>query len=875
MDYDFGLLVTEPDGEGALLWEQILIRFEDPDFILTLIHLLEEDPFRDDPFLSGLLSSIKSLICLKFGPPTSSAVEFVEDLALRLLKLLFCLHPKHQLILQDAFRWLIRSEWSLQQSAAFCGVVLDGNRDQFCIASTAVCFLKNYLRFSQYVICGEDLITFTSLILAVTTAQAAQPPDIDFPMFLRFISHCCRCLASLLVLAEDSDVGLIGKVDHAILLNCWIWGLQAIENHVDDDAVEMVKPKRRILKAFFVSRRSLFPLLDFTCLVDFSFQMLSSTTSPFLTDSLLILLHSIMESDLTARHLVLTSLDARVLFAAARLSSDDLAEFQNVPVRYMDCCLLFSQEKISHSPRTALLQIAQSMSCEEVVATAQRIEELEFLSEPADLEILFFLMHCIALTGKHPLPERYICTAEVLLSFDPHPVLAATLLMCLSGVDAKKERRLRFLATAWRYIESGPMVVQHSALMLCCRNFDIVIWEVDFVWELTSRVFPLVTDNGHPQLLPILINLLRFLSDAASSLDPTPTMIDWFNEWAWPVWWNSEREDSSAYIGVLEVFLRLLPEQVVWNVASFLGQWFCTPDTTLPLGDVMSVALMVARNSPDFPEEFFNVLPFCMKLLDVDNAWIAPASEMCALLVQYPRCGQVPEALSRMDHIRRDVLERGLSELGPPESVPRMLILSACFVQARGRNVLPLVLEAMPFFLKSAPLTPVWSAALVVILSGIIVSFFVPGSLGELLTLADLRSWYEFGEWIPDGDEHLPFNRLSVMSIAGFLVVAMALSDAAAFSRAIHQMATLTCDTPDVDTESWERLCLPFDAIDIVVLLANFRLDYEGECMELAAGDDDRASFMKPRTALEAPGFREYLSHFNHWLRHPENLDPE
>jgi hypothetical protein len=805
------------------------------------------------------------MVSLGFWPPDSSPAEFVDDAAMCLLPLLFRLPPQHQAILHETFRSLIRFPWPLAKCATYCCLVLARNPEHFYAASTAVYFLKNYFRFCQYPISGEDLTISCSLILAAVTAQVTQSPQVDFAMFLGFISHCCRCLATLLSLAEDSDENLIDTVDHDILVQCWTWGLEAIASHVEDDALELVKPKTRILKAFSVSRRSLFPLLDLECLVTVCCQVLSSTTSSLLKDSLLLLLHSIMEFDPDTRNLVLTGLDARVLCAAARLTALELEEFQEVPVRYMDCCLLFSRERIPHCPRSSLLQIFQRMSRNEIDAMAERIEELGFPSEPADQEMLFFLMNCIALTGAHSLPELYTSFAESQLSSEIDPVLAATLLVCLSGVNAKKDRRPHFSAIACRYIECDSVVVRHSAVELCCRNFEITTLDVNFIWEVTTRVVQLVISDWHPHLLPILTNLLRFPfflfrsdEDETSSFDPTPTIIDWFNQWVWPAWWFSDEDDSSAYLALLDVFLRLLPEEVVYEVASFLGSWFCNLEPLLPFGNVMSVALMVAGRLHVFPPVFFNVLPFCMDQCESDNAWIAPASEMWALLVQCPTCLQVPAVLS--------LLHESYAALAAFESMPRRLILAACFVQAIGPDALPLVTEAMPVFLGSDELTPVWSAALVVVVSAIIVSFVLSMDFEEFLPLGELRRWYAFGEWIPDPDHHLAFNRLSIMSIAGFLVLAMAHGDAEAFGRAIHQMATLTCDEPDAPDECWERPSLPFDAIDIVVLLANFNLDYQGERAEFVVGEQLRVSFMRPRSALQSPGFRDYLSSVNHWL---------
>jgi hypothetical protein len=610
----------------------------------------------------------------------------------------------------------------------------------------------------------------------------------------------------------------------------------------------------RIIKAFYVPRRSLFPLLDLGCLATVCFEVLSSTTSSLLKDSLLLLLHSIMEFDPTSRDLVLTGLDAGVLFAAARLTPVELGEFQDVPVRYMDCCLLFSRERISHCPRSALLQIFQRMSREEIDGIAQRIEDLKCPSEPADQESLFFLMNCIALTGAHPLPEPYSSFAESLLSSDIDSVLAATLLMSLSSVtNAKKEQRLHFSAIACRYMECDSVVLRHSAVDLCCRNFDVATLDATFIWEVTIRVVQLVSSAWHPHLLLILTDLLRFpfflfRSHEPSSFDPTPTIIEWFNEWLWPAWWSCDEDDSSAYLALLGVFLRLLPDEVVCEVASFLGDWFCKPESRLRSKVVMSVALVVAGRLLTFPHVFVSVIPFCIQQCEQDSTWIALASEMCALLVQSPTCVQVPEVFALLHEFH--------GALAPFESLPRMLILSACFVQAIGPDALPLATEAMPFFLGNDLLTPVWSAALVVVLSGIIVSFFLPGDLEALVPLADLTPWYKFSQWIPEEKEgtleHLPFNRLSIMSIAGFLVLAMAGDDAMAFGRAIHQMAILTSDEPDAPDECWERPSLPFDAIEIVVLLLNFNLDYKGERVELVDGENDHVSFMKPGSELQS-----------------------
>jgi hypothetical protein len=55
------------------------------------------------------------------------------------------------------------------------------------------------------------------------------------------------------------------------------------------------------------------------------------------------------------------------------------------------------------------------------------------------------------------------------------------------------------------------------------------------------------------------------------------------------------------------------------------------------------------------------------------------------------------------------VPQNGIEGLAPFECVPRMLIVSACFAQALGQVPSDLVAEAVPFFMGSEPVGPVWS----------------------------------------------------------------------------------------------------------------------------------------------------------------------
>jgi hypothetical protein len=207
------------------------------------------------------------------------------------------------------------------------------------------------------------------------------------------------------------------------------------------------------------------------------------------------------------------------------------------------------------------------------------------------------------------------------------------------------------------------------------------------------------------------------------------------------------------------------------------------------------------------------------------------------------------------------VRQNGIEGLAPFECVPRMLIVSACFVQALGPIASGVVAEAIPFFLESEPGSPVWSAALIVLLSGIIVAVFAPEPLADLVNLVDLTSWFAFGA----SPGEFFFDRLSVMSIAGFMVLAMA-GNELALPTFVHQMGSLASAQPDRHPDTWEQLPLPFDAIDIAVLLSNFSLDYGGSWASADRSESDRAARLPPREHLASPGFCGYLRRFNLWL---------
>jgi hypothetical protein len=424
MDCDFGLLVTHPLNEGARLWDELLLQFADPEFILRLIELLEQDPTREDPFGRGLLRSIATMVQLRFVSRESCPSEFAEALALRLIPLLFLLPTSQRPLLQDAFCSLIRA-WPLHQCAAYCGQVLvDNPLDEYSTASTAVGFLDNYFRFSRDDICAQDFFNFGALFLALVAGHMEYSPLQCFPLFLDLLSGCCRCLATLLLAAEDSDVDVMANLSATSLQNFWTRAIRAIAMRLEDDVLELIKPRMRILRVISRSSHSMFGLIDLALLVPISFQVISSTTSPLLIDAVLVLLYSTMIFDSSIAHDVSMGFNPGVLFLAARLTPVELEDFYRLPVRDLDCCLAFSRERVLHCPRSALIQIFDAMAPDEVAAIAQQTEASAWPSDQADLEICLFVMNCIALSRKYHLPETFITAAIIPLSSEIDCALA-------------------------------------------------------------------------------------------------------------------------------------------------------------------------------------------------------------------------------------------------------------------------------------------------------------------------------------------------------------------------------------------------------------------------------------------------------------------
>jgi hypothetical protein len=834
MDLDFSLLTAEVLRGDTHLSNEIITRFEDPRFMIVLVECLEQHPTPDDPFMSGLLLSITSMIRCRFTSRDFCPPAFVSDFAARLLFQMFRLPIGHRSSLQAALRILIIHQWPLDGCATFCLEALNDNIGyDYPTAWTAICFLENYFHFFSRRISVGGLPVLASRMVSVLAAHLEQFRDIDFMSFLCFLSPCCRCLAALFGLAHRRDLDLTPDVEAPALEFCVVSSIHALQNDADDGIFDVVKAKARIVKAFSRALVFLFdpslnecPVNILLCeqLVEIAFEVISSNPHPVLLNSLLVLIQSMLRFESSVTDVISRGFDARVLFAAARLRRSELDELEQLPGVYLDCCLAFCPQRIQNCPRCTLLGIFQGMSPEERGTAAQRIAEADIGSDPADLEIFFFLMSCLVSHSESPLCEAFVVTAVGQLSsgLADSALLAALLtsLTCLHDLNEEEEEILRpqFLELACNHMNSDSLVVRHAALKLLWQNLGPGFLDADNACQLLVLVVDLVQRAWHPHLAPILTALLAF--PLLPSLDPAQEIFGC----VWTAWYSSEGADPDAFIALLAACLGVLPDEssVACEAALTLGNWFDQPDDTLPSRHVLDVAIVFAAKLTVFPHEFFNVLVFCEKRLDDDPELIGPFTDLCALLVQSRTCLEVAGSCALMLDTCRALLQTAFTDACPADVAPGMLLVIACFVQARGPEAVPLVHEVMPFFRERTPGDLIWSAALIVILSGVFVAPYDASVLDDLLLLDDeLDSWHLYG----DSEADSPYNRLSVLSIVGFAVLAMA-GKVEACPRFVRQMGHLTSHRQVDALGPLDALSLPSDQIDIATLMGKFTTSY-------------------------------------------------
>jgi hypothetical protein len=892
MSFDFAALVTAPASEQERLRGQLMTLFEDPQFIFAMIGLLAQDPTGDDRFVCGVLFSIQEMVRLKFGSTDVHPTEFIELFSVHMLDLLFHLKDRHRHLLQSAFRSLIISHWPFSPAAAICMEVLAAPGCDFLPAATAICFVRDFLRVFPEDIGGLDFADMCRLFVGFFRCHMERFGWLDPPMPLRFATTCIRCLARFFSLGKQNSLALLDFVDRNDLEWCVDCAINALESDTGDDWQAM-KDRARIAKAFSHSLISLFrPSNAFSLsrellerLVTISFREIPSLIQCFPRNAFLVLLQSIMTLDAGLCHFISVS-DAftpEFLFAAALLAPTDLDDFVDMPVHYLDGCLVFSRKSMPYSPRSTLLDIFAQMSDEDLVRTAQNIVDLGAPTDPAAQEICLFLMNSLTSLVETSMPEPYVEFALAQLdSGDISPQLAATLLLCLSCVDAPEDAYPRWTALALKYVGSDFLVVRHSALKLLSQNSDPTTWGVEFCCGLIDVLFPLAAEAWHSHLLPLFGALV------SSAFPPIVRRADEMFDELWRHWLLSDGDDSVDFTDLLSSVLKNVPldSPRLEAAALFFGNWFLDTSTSdLPESVVLEMSLVIAGCFPIVPPVFFNALHFWGSQRDPGAAaLVEPLSEMCILLIRsYPRLDVgissvlMLEICKRVLHAPEDDPVRKSPTLF---ALARMFMILACLVQVRGPEALDLVGIADSFLRVTLPPSPVWSAALIVVLSAIIVSLFVPNHLPQILTQVHLESWYAYGK-LP---QNLPFSRLSHMSIVAFMVIASVAEGPfrmKACMRAFNQIARMSSVRPDCQPKAWERVRLPFDQMEIPALISNFYVSHLHfvhailEAEELPGSESDVSldvvlSLLTPGSAETPVGFFEYIRGFNHWLPAPQ-----
>jgi hypothetical protein len=324
------------------------------------------------------------------------------------------------------------------------------------------------------------------------------------------------------------------------------------------------------------------------------------------------------------------------LFAAALLAASDLDDFLDMPVHYLDGCLVFSRRSTPYSPRSMLFDIFAQMSDTDVLTTAQKIIDLGEPADPVEQEICFFLLNSLTSFAEISRPEPYVEFALAQLdSPDISQHLAATLLLCLSCVDAPEEAYPRMTALALKYVGSDSLVLRHSALKLLSQNSDAATWGVEFCCGLIDVLFPLAAAAWHPHFLPLFGALI------GSAFPPIVGRTDEMFDELWRHCFLSDGDDSDDFTELLESVVNSVPldSPVFEGALSCLGNWFLDTSTSdLPESVVLQMSLVIADRFPIVPPVFFNVIRFWASQRDPGAALIEPLSQMCILLIRsYPR----------------------------------------------------------------------------------------------------------------------------------------------------------------------------------------------------------------------------------------------
>jgi hypothetical protein len=860
MDFDFARIFADDVQAREDARNEIIPLFKNPAFLLDLVARLDDHAPQTDEYIQGLLCTILSMVRVQFDPQSSCPQAVASCVLDRLFSALFRPGPLYRPYVQATFRSLLKARCPLADCAEQCLRVLSQPPSERCDALPSVGFLNDFVRVRPIDMDEEGLTGLCSRFLVSLTPHLRQFHTMASFPFLELTSTSLSCLARFFSLGVGHSLDLR---DGNALKTCWECGVQALQMTDSDDS--FAREKARIAKAFSRSfscvPKSSFaqdPEVSALCehLVHVSVEILSSTGQSFLKCALLLLLQSIMSLSPQPNSLVAEALTPDVLVAAVRLSPADIDDFDTFPVVYLDRFMGLDPECRPLTHRSALAELFDLMHGDDALILLERVLAVGFPEDPLDLEAYFFLTNCLAALLEKESPAVCVEAAVSLLGTDVHVVTAAALLMCLSRAKRNEFLAEASLAAADQYMASPSLVVRHAALRLFRETIPFTSLEESTAAGLVQVLLELAANAWHPHLLSVFAGViaLRFPSGVSFARE---IFVHLVQNWSWLV--GDAPDDMVTLLGfLLKMLPRDNPELMEW--AGCMGDWFLDPCEGFILSRVMKIAILVADALVVVPLEFFNVLCFCGELFNENVDFVNQFSDLCVLLIR--SCHGHPDAppCDLMYDMCERILTAQVIQDPAPDIISRMLMVEASFVQSRGLADEQLIGFTLGLFLNNPSDTQLWSSALIVLLSVIIISPFltpIPDFVERLVP--QLEPWFLFSDC--DRRATLPLCRLSVLSITAFLVLAMTGNDAA-LRLAIKQVARLENDRPDGPLDKLERMCLPFDQVNVDLLLANFDHSYQGSWAAVCSADR-WLSFVTLRiTEEELVGFLEYLLKF-------------
>jgi hypothetical protein len=752
--------------------------------------------------------------------------------------------------------------------------------DAYC---TAVAFLAQFLWVFPDNLTPED---FSCLFHSFLQAFGKCLQDFLTPWkadaILEFTSHGFHCLARFF--SQDMAVGVnfVQELDPVTFMACFHSGLSVLQMSIPEADLATTKKNVRIVKAFrktieFLVQKSTWRLvkdpifkIDFSRhLVDVLCTIISSVKHRSLKSQILVLLQQMNVLSPELAPILTPIFTPEFLIAAAMLTPDDLMEFTDVPVDYLNDSLLFSprvKDNDYYSPRSTLRELFDAMDRDHIYGLIAALWCKSSELRDLEREAMCFIVDRLASSAEISLPDSILASISQCLWSGPSSVEAATLLTCLCRSDPSSETASDYSALACRYIQSPDAVVQHAALALFASHTDLSTVDQSPL-NFASLLCTLAVRAWHEHLLILFTDLVNGQPDLF--VNSASTILSQLCE----VWLSTEGQDSHGLIILICALVQLLPvndesvqQCAIWLGGLFAGLTDCAPDL---MNLLIQWAITVATQLTFIPPEFFEVLQVCAALLAQNpGQFIAKVTELCALLIRSETFCQFPDASEMVFGICGVIT--GMSQPSPevdPSFIPFALLVSASLLQARGPEMIELINAGLPYLQDFEASPDIGSAALILVSSGIIV--LLDDDMIKVMQLAEMISLELWSKYVPVGSRC--FGRAAKMSIIALLAMAE-IPDA--LQMAFRQIANLDDVEPSTHMGGVERIVLAFDGIHIPSAMCYF-LETYSSALDTIAEICDRDGFLGcllPKGSVEPLGcesaenpFLCYLSKFFRW----------